>query len=161
MSRSSKSNGAIAPKERINISYKPATGSAKENVELPFKLLVLGDFTQKPDNTVIEKRTSVNVNKHNFDTVMEDMDLSLNLEVNNKITNKGKLNISLDINSLKDFEPDNIVANIAELQEVIKLREALKALKGPLGNSPEIRHGIQAMLTDEKQRAQLQKELGE
>lgn len=161
MARNSKSNGAIAPKERINISYKPATGNAKENVELPFKLLVLGDFTQQPDNTVIEKRRSVNVNKHNFDTVMSDMNLSLNLEVDNKVTNKGKLSVKLDINSLKDFEPDNIVANVKELQEVIKLREALKALKGPLGNSPEIRHGIQAMLTDEKQRAQLKKELGE
>lgn len=159
MARSSKSNGAIAPKERINISYRPSTGNAKENVELPFKIMVLGDFTQQPDHSVIESRESVSVNKLNFDSVMESMDLSLNFEVENKITNKGKLNVKLDINGLKDFEPDNIVANIPELQEVIKLREALKALKGPLGNSPEIRHGIQAMLTDDKRREQLKKEL--
>ncbi|HKT99965.1 MAG TPA: type VI secretion system contractile sheath small subunit, partial [Paraburkholderia sp.] len=39
------SDGSVAPKERVNIVYRPATGDAKAEVELPLKLLVLGDFT--------------------------------------------------------------------------------------------------------------------
>ncbi len=35
--------GSVAPKERINITFKPAVGGAQEEVELPLKLLVLGD----------------------------------------------------------------------------------------------------------------------
>lgn len=34
--------GSVAPKERINITFKPATGNAQEEIELPLKLLVLG-----------------------------------------------------------------------------------------------------------------------
>ena len=34
--------GSVAPKERINITFKPATGGAQEEVELPLKVLVLG-----------------------------------------------------------------------------------------------------------------------
>ncbi len=34
--------GSVAPKERINITFRPATGNAQEEQELPLKLLVLG-----------------------------------------------------------------------------------------------------------------------
>ncbi|MCF4976367.1 type VI secretion system contractile sheath small subunit, partial [Pseudomonas lactis] len=42
-------DGSVAPKERINITFKPAVGSAQEDVELPLKLLVLGDFSLRTD----------------------------------------------------------------------------------------------------------------
>lgn len=49
--------GSVAPKERVNIVYRPATGDAKEDVELPLKLLVVGDFTLKETNTPVENRS--------------------------------------------------------------------------------------------------------
>lgn len=36
--------GTVAPKERINIKYVPATGDQQADTELPLKLLVVGDF---------------------------------------------------------------------------------------------------------------------
>ena len=33
-------DGSVAPKERVNIVYRPATGDAQAEVELPLKLLV-------------------------------------------------------------------------------------------------------------------------
>ncbi len=39
------SDGSVAPKERINIVYRSSTGDAQEQIELPLKQLVLGDFT--------------------------------------------------------------------------------------------------------------------
>lgn len=162
MSSRGKNVGSVAPKERINISYRPAAGNAKERVELPFKLLVLGDFAQKEDATSIEERNVVNVNKHNFNQVMKDMDLTLNLSVANKMSDgeQENVSISLNINSLDDFEPDNIIEQVNELKQVLELREALKALKGPLGNSPQMRKQIQALLTDSDTREALRKEIG-
>jgi type VI secretion system protein ImpB len=61
---------------------------------------------------------------------------------------------------MQDFEPDAIVKNVPELQKMIDLREALKALKGPLGNVPDFRKKIQELVQDEKARAALLKELG-
>lgn len=40
----SKSTGSVAPKERVNIKYVPATSNEQAEVELPHKMLVLGDF---------------------------------------------------------------------------------------------------------------------
>jgi type VI secretion system protein ImpB len=37
--------GSVAPKERINVTFKPATGGAQEEIELPLKLLAIGDYT--------------------------------------------------------------------------------------------------------------------
>ena len=46
--------GTVAPKERINIVYKPATGDAQEDVELPLKMLFIGDYTGRPDPRSVE-----------------------------------------------------------------------------------------------------------
>lgn len=40
----SRSSSSVAPKERINIKYVPATGDQQAEIELPHKMLVLGDF---------------------------------------------------------------------------------------------------------------------
>ena len=34
--------GSVAPKERITVTFKPATGGAQEEIELPLKLLAIG-----------------------------------------------------------------------------------------------------------------------
>ena len=60
---------------------------------------------------------------------------------------------------MKDFSPDNLVNLIPELKEVMQLRAALKALKGPLGNIPKMRKSIQSMISDESTRQQLAQEI--
>ena len=55
--------GTVAPKERVNIVYRPATGGAQAEIELPLKLLVLGDFTGRPDSTMLEERKAIQVDK--------------------------------------------------------------------------------------------------
>lgn len=162
MASKSKSAGSIAPKERINISYKPAVGNAKEGVELPFKLLVLGDFTQKEADGALEDAKLINLNKHNFSDVMSDLGLKLEFSVENKMssTKTDAINISLDINSLSDFEPDSIIEKVDELKAVLELRDALKALKGPIGNSPQMRKQIRQILEDDASRNVLKRELG-
>ena len=49
--------GSTSPKERVNIVYRPATGDVQEDVELPLKLMVLGDFTLRKDDTMLEDRS--------------------------------------------------------------------------------------------------------
>ncbi len=63
---------SVAPKERVNITYKPATGNAKEEVELPLKMLMLGDYTGRPDPRPLEDRKPINVDKDNFSKVMSE-----------------------------------------------------------------------------------------
>ena len=157
------SAGSVAPTERINITYKPATGDAQAEVELPLKLLVVGDYTQRADDRPVEERAPINVDKDNFQEVLKAQKLSLNLSVPNRLQKEDSddsLAVSLNFQSLADFEPDAIVEKIPELKSILELREALKSLKGPLGNIPDFRKKLQALVTDEGSRAKLLAELG-
>lgn len=156
------SNGSIAPKERINIVYKPATGNRKETVELPLKLMVLGDFSQKADDRQMEEREPVSLNSENFDEVMSGMNLSVDMTVADRISGEedNEISVHLDVKGLKDLTPGNIVASVPELKKMLELREALKALKGPLGNVPAMRKMLQDVLQDEAKSKELMKELG-
>ena len=154
--------GSVAPKERVNITYKPATGDAHAEVELPLKLLILGDFTQREDDRSVEDRAPINVDKDNYNDVLKAQNLSLNLSVPNRLEADSEDNIPVNLNfeSLADFQPDNIVEKVPELRSIVQLRDALKALKGPLGNIPDFRKKLQELVQDESTRDRLLKELG-
>lgn len=154
--------GSVAPKERVNIVYRPATGDAKEEVELPLKLMVLGDFTLRPDDRPLEDREPVGVDKDNFNDVMKGQGLALDLNVRNTLSQEpdAMLPVNLAFSSLKDFEPDAIVQKVPELAKMMELREALKALKGPLSNVPEFRKKLQELVGDEATRTKVLAELG-
>lgn len=154
--------GSVAPKERVNIVYRPATGDAKEEVELPLKVLVVGDFTLRDDETPVEDRKTINVDKDNLDDVLKAQNIQLKTTVKNTLSDdpEAKMNLDLDFKSMKDFDPDAIIQKVPELKKLVDLRDALKSLKGPLGNVPNFRKRIQELVQDEGARARLLKELG-
>lgn len=154
--------GSVAPKERVNIVYKPATGDAKQEVELPLKVLVVGDFTLQDDDTPVENRKAINVDKDNLDDVLGAQNVRMQTTVKNTLSDDpdAQMTVDLDFKSMKDFDPDAIVQKIPELKKLIDLRDALKALKGPLGNVPDFRKKIQELVKDEGTRSRLLKELG-
>ncbi|MCY1269239.1 hypothetical protein D3C76_687520 [compost metagenome] len=155
--------GSVAPKERINITFKPATGNAQEEIELPLKLLVLGDFTQRADDRKVEDRKPIGIDKNNFDEVLAKQELSLTLNVPNRLQDAAegeKLGVSLKVNSMKDFNPASLVDQVPELKKLMELRDALVALKGPLGNAPAFRKAIESVLADDDSRERVLGELG-
>eukprot|EP01026_Neomeris_dumetosa_P052649 TRINITY_DN46676_c0_g1_i1.p3 TRINITY_DN46676_c0_g1~~TRINITY_DN46676_c0_g1_i1.p3 ORF type:complete len:192 (-),score=36.53 TRINITY_DN46676_c0_g1_i1:872-1447(-) len=157
---------SVAPKERVNIRYKPATGDMKEEIELPMKTVIMGDFTMRPDETPLEDRDRINIDKDNFAEVMRAQNLSLDLSVQDKLSEvpegeeAEEMGVHLDIKGLKDFEPEQVVKQVPELRKLLELREALTALKGPLGNVPAFRKAIQQTMDDEGARQKLLDELG-
>ena len=154
--------GSVAPKERVNITYKPATGDAQEEIELPLKLLMMGDFTMKQDETPLEDRKAINIDKDNFNDVMKSQNLSLNLVVPNKLADEEgeEMAVSLNFDNLKDFSPEAVAEQVPELKALLDLREALTAVKGPLGNVPAFKKKIQALMKDDAAKEKILKELG-
>ena len=155
--------GSVAPKERINVTFKPATGGAQEELELPLKLMVLGDFTQRADERKLEDRKPIAIDKHNFDEVMAKQELSLTLAVPNRLQDEPseeELAVQLRLESMKDFNPASLVEQVPELKKLMELRDALVALKGPLGNAPAFRKAIESVLADDDSRERVLSELG-
>lgn len=153
---------SVAPTERVNIVYKPATGNAQEQVELPLKILMMGDFTHQPDTRPLEDRAPINVDKDNFNEVMAQQELKVTLSVPDRLSHEpgNELPMTLHFKTPADFAPESVVNQVPELKKLLELRAALHALKGPLGNLPAFRRKLQALLADPDSRQKLMQELG-
>ncbi len=153
---------SVAPKERVNITYRSATGEAREEVELPLKILAVGDYRGRTDARPIEERKPVNVDKDSFDQVLREHGVAVDLCVPNRLgaADAGELDVHLAIRSMKDFEPESIARAVPEMAKLLALREQLGALKGPLGNVPAFRKKLAALLDDAGARRSLEAELG-
>ena len=151
----------VAPKERVNITYQPATGNITGGVELPLKILLMGDLIGRPDERSVEDRKPINVDASNLDSVLKEQKLSIAINVPDKLSEAGgELPMKLKFESIKDFDPVALANQVPELRKLVELRTALSALKGPLGNFPAFRKRLQSLLGDEKAREVLRQELG-
>lgn len=147
-----------APKERINIMYASETNGEEQDVELPLKILTIGDYTGKAINLPLDERKPINIDKDTFSDVMRSQDLSVDICVSNHISDKNsdQLDLHLEFKTLRDFEPDALCRQVTPLRRLLEIRQALGSLKGPMGNIPEFRKKIQAALQNPKQRKLLQ-----
>jgi type VI secretion system protein ImpB len=154
--------GAVAPQERINIKYKTEKGGAVEEVELPLRMLVTGDFSGRPDSMPVEERKPIHIDKNNFDEVLKSQRVGLKLQVDDMLSGKSGAQLSVDLrfDSMQDFEPEAIARQVPELHELLALREALTELKGPLSQNAEFRKRLQRLLDDEKERCSVLDEIG-
>lgn len=159
---SNKNDGSIAPKERINIRYTPKTDGQMTEVELPLNLLVTGDLKGGTEDTPLDERHPVAINRNNFNSVLERAGIEREFAVSSALSEdpNALMNISLKVKSMADLTPDNIAAQVPEIKKMLELREALVALRGPMGNLPAFRARLQALLNNEETREQLIAELG-
>lgn len=141
--------------------YVPATGGQQAEIELPLTMMVVGNMKGRNEETPIEERQTVSIDKNNFSSVMNESALELNFTVPNRLeeNNQDEMPVSIKIQSLEDFTPDRVAQQVPELRKLLELREALVALKGPLGNIPSFRNRLQDLLSSDEAREQLLKEL--
>lgn len=154
--------GTVAPRERVNITYKPATGDAQAEVELPLKMVMVGDYTLRADERPLEERKPIRIDKDNFDDVLRNQKLELAVNVDDTLSGKKdeQIGVQLKFDSMKDFAPEEVARQVPELKQLLELRAALQALKGPLGNLPAFRKKLQALLESEADVQRVLSELG-
>lgn len=144
--------------ERVNIRYSPATDGQEGQKEIPFRLLVMGDFTGGENPVRLRDRKALNINNHNFESRMEAQDLSLDLSVPNKLKAEdpdARLPVHLEIRGMRDFTPDRIVDQVEPLRQLRDLRVALEKLKQQYINEEDFQVTLRAIIKDPEKARQV------
>lgn len=137
------------PKSRITLTYRTAAGGEKENVALPFRLLMMGDFSNgtSKDRTVdIDQRTIRNLDGKNLNEVIEDMGMSFTFDVENKVdSSSSDIKVELPITSMKSFGPAEIANQIPKVKALLLLRKLLLEVQANLDNHKEFRKLVRTL----------------
>ncbi len=148
-----KSKGSVARASRVNIKISDGLKGGAD-AELPFRMLVMGDFTMKADGRPIYDRDPLDINQSNFDSVMQKMNVSLDLSVEDRISGEGELPASLRFTSIKDFRPEQIAQQVPQLRNLVELRNALKALRPYAGDKAKQKE-LMSLIKDPQLRDQI------
>ena len=149
------------PKARVNIKLDLHTGGAQKKVELPLKLLVLGDYGNGRDIRPLAEREKVSINKNNFDAVLADFNPKARIAVENTLSDDGsELAVDIDFRSMDDFKPEAVASRVPELRALMAARNLLRDLKSNLLDNATFRRELEKILKDpalsERLRADLQ-----
>jgi len=148
------------PKARVNIQLSLHTGGAQKKVELPLKLMVVGDYSNGAVQRPVSERETVSINKNNFDNVLSEYSPSVNLSVKNTLAGDGsEENVSLSFSEMKDFEPEQIARQIPQLRAMLAMRNLLRDLKANLLDNVTFRKELEKILLDPMLSTELRAEL--
>lgn len=148
------------PKARINLKLDLYTNGAKKTTELPLKILSVGDFSNGRAEGTLSERNKIAVNRNNFDSVVAELAPELNLTARNTLSDDGSEdNIHLSFNSMKDFEPEQVIKQIPQLRAMLAMRNLLRDLKSNLLDNAGFRKELEKILLDPSLSEELRNEL--
>ncbi|WP_223631790.1 type VI secretion system contractile sheath small subunit [Corallococcus sp. EGB] len=135
------------PKSRITLTYRTTINGEQETVNLPLRLLVMGDFSLKSSEDRkqdLETRKLRSVDGRNLDELMKDMKMSASFEVPNRINPdvEAALNVTLPIDRMKSFHPDEIVKHVPKLKALLLLKTLLVEMQSNIDNRKELRREL-------------------
>ncbi|WP_278807861.1 type VI secretion system contractile sheath small subunit [Obesumbacterium proteus] len=147
------------PKARVNIKLDLHTGGAQKKVELPLKLLVMGDCNGKEQRPLSE-RSKIDINKNNFNSVLGEFQPSIKMAVPDTLAGDGTdTAVSLTFNDMKDFEPEQVARQIPQLRALLAMRNLLRDLKSNLLDNATFRRELENILKDDALSDELRAEL--
>jgi type VI secretion system protein ImpB len=150
-------------KPRVHITYEVETEGAVEKKELPFVVGVMGDFSGDPTEPLksLKDRKFVQIDRENFDQVMQRMSPGLHFRVANTLAGDGsELAVNLKFSSMDDFEPAQIVQQVEPLRRLMETRNKLRDLMTKVDGSEQLESLIEKILQDSEALKGLQSELG-
>ncbi len=150
-------------KPRVHITYDVETEGAVVQKELPFVVGVLGDFSGDPTEPLkpLKDRKFVQIDRDNFNQVMERMTPGLNLRVENTLAGDGsEMAVELKFRSLDDFEPARVAAQVEPLRKLLATRDKLRDLITKVDRSEELEAVLEKVLENTDDLNKLSSELG-
>jgi type VI secretion system protein ImpB len=142
----------------VQITYDVEIGDAVEKKELPFVVGVMSDLSGQPVEPLpkLKDRRFVEIDRDNFNEVMESMSPRVEMSVPDTLKGSGNLKIELNFKSMDDFHPESIVDQVPRLKKLLEARGQLRDLLAKLDGNDELDSVLEKIVsnTDELKKVQ-------
>jgi type VI secretion system protein ImpB len=131
--------------------------------ELPFVIGVIGDFSGDPTQPLrpFAERKFVQIDRDNFDEVMQRLAPGLKLKVENKLAGDGSsMAVDLHFNGIQDFEPGRVLDQVPALRTLLETRNRLRDLLSKADRSENLELLLENILKDKTHLEAISGELG-
>lgn len=148
---------------RVHITYDVETGGASQKKELPFVVGILADLSGKPSQPLpkLKERKFTEIDRDNFNDVLDSVNPRLALRVDNKLQNDGtQVNVELNFNHMDDFNPANIARQVEPLRKLMDARKKLTDLLAKLDGNDKLEELLQTVISNTEQLSLQQSEEG-
>jgi type VI secretion system protein ImpB len=148
---------------RVQITYDVEIGDAIEMKEIPFVVGVLGDLSGKPDEPLpkLKDRKFIEIDRDNFNKVLEGMKPRVAFRVDNKLANDGsQLAIDLRFKSMDDFHPEHVAEQVEPLRKLVDARQRLSDLLTKLDGNDKLDEMLQEVISNTESLKKLGDESG-
>lgn len=148
---------------RVHITYDVEVGDAIQLKELPFIVGVLSDLSGKPEDPLprLRDRKFVEIDRDNFNDVLEGMKPHLAYRVDNKLANDdSKIGVELRFKDMKDFEPEQVVSQVEPLRKLAEARKKLSDLLSKMDGNDRLVELMDEIVKNTDALQKLSKEAG-
>lgn len=129
------------PKSRLTITYKTEVNGEPAVVNLPLRLMVLGDFStgsSKDRKLDLEDRKLRSLDGRNTNEVMKDMGISMDVVVPNKISpDEESMRVKVNFDSMSSFSPEEVAKQIPQIRSLLLLKKLLEEIQSNIANKKE------------------------
>jgi type VI secretion system protein ImpB len=134
---------------RVQIKYQVFNSGVPEQKELPLKVGVLADLSGQPETALppLAERRFTAVSRDNFNAFLKGCKPRLAVQVDNLVEDDGTtIPVTLEFESIKDFEPDRIADQVEPLRKLLELRDRLKSAMDQVSESPQLKRDLRSLL---------------
>ena len=153
--------GKVRP-PRVNITYDVEDGDAVEKRELPMTVGVVSDLSGDSDDpNEYKDREFVEVEPGGVDKLMSRIGPTVSIEVNDEITGEEdkKIRANLQFNSVDDFSPLGVAAQLPQTAKLLEARQRLADLFGKVEANDKLDGILADILEDSEKRDVLRQQL--
>ena len=152
------------PKSRLTLRYKTEVSGQPEDVSLPLRLLVEGNFSMessKDRKLDLEERRLRTLDGTNTDAVMKDMGMSLKFAVSNKIDPETAedMDVEIPIDSMRSFSPDHVAKHVPKLRGILQMKKLLEEVISNVDNRKDFRKLLNELMSDEEALGKMMEQL--
>jgi type VI secretion system protein ImpB len=138
------------PQSRITLKYRTTIEGEEEDVKLPMRTMVLGDFSKGSSKDraedLDERRLRTLDGTNRVDDLMKDMNISLSMSVPNRIkADSDTIQVELPVTGMKSFEPGEVAKHIPQVKALMLLKTLISEMQSNIDNRKDLRKIIQEL----------------